>query len=124
MPIPEFLGLINKYLKKTISDDELDILMELLKEEENAQIFKDFIQDDYLLKATNREFDTESALKMTMSKIDDLPQQKTRVLYPFYKWAAVLAIPIGLFLFWKMSNTTNSPTLIDDNAVKKPWKIR
>jgi len=118
MPIPEFLGLIHKYLKKTISEDELDILMELLKEEENAQIFKDLIQDDYLLKATNREFDTESALDKTMAKINDLPQQETRVLYPFYKWAAVLAIPIGLVLFWKMANTDDAPKVTDDNMVR------
>ncbi|MDC6367790.1 MULTISPECIES: FecR family protein [Flavobacteriaceae] len=117
MSIPELLGLINKYLKKNISEEEMDVLEELLKKEGNAEVFKEMVKEDYLLKSTNREFDTHSALHKTFVKIDSLPKENRITINHIYKWAAVLAIPLGLFFIWKMSSTEKVAPA-DENRVR------
>lgn len=117
MPIPELLGLINRYLKGTISKVEMDLLEELLKKEENAEIFKEMVKDDYLLKSANREFDTDSAYQKVLSNIESVPKENKRFLRPYYKWAAVLILPVLLFAINQI-NRGNELDVKDENAVR------
>lgn len=117
MSIPELLGLINRYLKKSISAEEMEILEELLKKEENAELFKDMVKEDYLLKSANREFDTTNALHKALVNIESAPKENKSFLRLSYKWAAVLALPIGLFFIWKM-NQGVEVVAEDENVVK------
>ncbi len=122
MTLPDFLFLIDKYLKNTISEEETDALEELLKEPKNAEVFKNLIKDDYLLKTANREFDVRTALKKSTLEFESQPVRPIWYRQPLYKYAASVLLIVGLTFLGKSILATNphndSPIISADEQVR------
>ncbi len=132
MKLTDLLYLADKYLKNDISEDEMALLDDMLKHEEYANIFKDIVKEDYVLKSTNREFNTEKALEKTLTTIeeledeeDDLEERSNKKFA--YNYAAVItllfALTIGLKFLIDSRRATppNTPQIeiVFDNGTQK-----
>ena len=98
--------LIEKYIKNAISLDELMSLNKLLENNENAEIFKNLIKDNYQLKTKKVSFDTEESFKRTESKIKIIGSNKRIQIRPLYKYAvaASVIILVSLTIYFKTQN--------------------
>ncbi len=105
----ELQKLIVLYLKDEISDVDYRLLEVLLEDEKNAAIFKQYVQDDYVLKNANRQFDANLAKEKLLSQISGSKKPKIFITHSILKYAAVVIILFGLGLFLKsLLFTTNS----------------
>lgn len=116
-------SLIDKYLKKSISEEEFVRLEILLEFEENAELFKKKVKEDYLIKTENREFDSQSAYEKVKLEIDTKKRQHRIGFQKFYRYAAAAIIVLGMYFggqhLW-LSNTKNHSS---DKITVKPIEL-
>lgn len=110
--------LIEAYLKNTISDEGYARLTDLLEQENNRQIFKEYVKEDYVLKNMNREFDAENAHKRALEQIDGNERQKTLPWRTIYKYAASILVLIGLGLLAKSFITGTQDSFTDHGKIE------
>lgn len=120
MATPDILLLIEKYIKKNISEDELDTLENLLKDDKNAQIYKNLVKDDYLLKTKNKYYNANDSFTKVESKIEQTIPKKVIRLKPFYKYAAAASVLLVVALTVFLNNGDNAsqftaPIIVNNN---------
>ena len=116
--------LITKFLTHQASADEMDILGEWLEDDENEELFNDYVQTNYAIDHQMRQFDANK-LK---SKLQDLMDEekrtfrikKTRNIIS-YSAAAVVSILLCTSYFFKDSIFSKTfetkPRIISNNIV-------
>jgi len=111
--LPEIEKIIIKYLTKSATASDLDILSEWIESPENLKIFKDFIQTHYAIHYNmGNNTDTTKTLEKLLFKI-----RGERSLYylfktrPVYKYAIAAVFVIGLITvsFYLKDKKTNIP---------------
>lgn len=101
MTIKESERLIVKFITNQASQEEIELLTEWLKEEENQSVFKDFVKTNYAIDTALNTFDSTEVRKQLSERI----QKENNVFYKrrfssYYKYAAILVVAIGaLYLF-------------------------
>lgn len=115
MTTPKIERLIVKYLTKSATADDLDILHEWIEHPENRSVFKDYVQTHYAINHHMNQPDSEKALERLLSTI----RKEKSVVYKLkkhsvfkYAAAAVLVIALASTYFLKdiwSSNPTESP---------------
>lgn len=119
----ELYFLIEKYLKNIITEEESEILENLLKDKKNVSIFKALVQDDGIIKTEHKEINTEKAFAEIAPKLHKQDQIKTIKLKPFYKYAAVAVILLGLtFMFKTLTGDANN-RISGNKVVEKQIKL-
>ncbi|MFS4456149.1 FecR family protein [Maribacter sp. 2304DJ31-5] len=109
--------IIVKYLSKSASTEEMIALTIWLKKESNSSIFEDFIRTNYLIDFNMLDFDTEGEKKKLLKRIEEREKNKhRRIVWEFFKYAAVLIVAIGLGYILNTKNN-NSPTEENQNVV-------
>ncbi|MEP5341416.1 MAG: FecR domain-containing protein [Algibacter sp.] len=91
-----------KYLMNAANIDDLEVLSDWLKDDQNKQIFKNYIRTNYAIDINTNEFDTENAKKEYLRKIrqDKKLVHKLRI-YKVFKYAAAAVIVFGLGYFFQ-----------------------
>ncbi len=112
--------IITKHLDNEASNDELEYLYKWLQEEQNQEIFKDFIKTDYLLTLKYNSFDSEEAYSNFLTDIGK--KGKIRFFhrnYNFRTWLKYAAIFVGIILIstFLVKRNRIKKTLIDPNEI-------
>lgn len=98
-----------KYFMNAADIDDLEALTNWLKDDQNKQVFKNYIRTNYAMDIHTNKFDTENAKKEYLHKIR---QDKKRVhklkIYATLKYAAAAVIVFGLGYLFKQGSF-NSP---------------
>ncbi|GAA3617519.1 FecR family protein [Flavivirga amylovorans] len=114
MSSKDILFLIEKYFNDDISKEESKILESLLKDEENARIFKDVFQEYHILKNKDKHFKGEEFLEKIITPKAP-PYKKVFRLSNIYKYAAMIVFIFGLsFAFYKLAPNFRSTAITHD----------
>ncbi|MDO5981906.1 FecR family protein, partial [Flavivirga spongiicola] len=119
MSTPYILLLIERYIEKNISEDELIALNELLKNDENAKYFKNFVKDEYLLKTKNVNFNAEESFVKIKPRIVD---KKVFFFKPLYKYTAAASILIIAALAYLLNVKNDEPQFTEPVIVNQSIK--
>lgn len=108
--------LIVKFISKAITEPELEELSDWFDQQENQQLFKDYIQVNYALDYNLSNFDSERAKLVLLDKIggpDEASPGKIRKLR-FYKYAvaAAIAILVSLAVFYSKEDLDPTTEII------------
>lgn len=114
---------IVKYLMNAANIEDLEVLSNWLKDNQNKQIFKNYIRTNYAMDINTNEFNTENAKKEYLRKIKQDKKLVHRLkIYKVFKYAAAAVIVFGLGYFYKQSsfNTSNgtTPIIVKTNIIK------
>lgn len=91
-----------KYLMNTANIKELEVLTNWLKDDQNKQIFKNYIRINYAMDINTDEFDIENAKKAYLRKIRQNKKQVHKLkIYKIFKYAAAAVIFFGLGYFFQ-----------------------
>lgn len=106
MTIKKSERLIVKFITNQASQEEIELLTEWLKEEENQKVFKDFIKTNYAIDSALNTFDSTEVRKQLSERI----QKENNVFYKrrlssYYKYAAILVVALGAMYFYKNWNS-------------------
>lgn len=109
MTVKKSERLMVKFITNQASQDEIEVLTEWLKEEENQIVFKDFVKTNYAIDTAMNSFDSTEVKKQISERI----QKENNVFYKrrfssYYKYAAILVVVLGGFYFYKNSNISHS----------------
>ncbi len=104
--------IIVKYLTDKITKKELEKLTIWLKDPENQNVFKKYIENDYKLNLLLNKVDSETQyqnIKHSISKKDASIKQLPKF---WFKYAAVVVLLLGVTFFYKHILTPKEETLI------------
>lgn len=102
-------NILVKYLMNAANIEDLEVLTNWLKDDQNKQIFKDFIKVNYAMDINMSKFDTENAKKEYLRKIrQDKKLVHKLKIYKVLKYASAAVIIFGLGYFFKQ-NSVNIP---------------
>lgn len=109
MTVKKSERLIVKFITNQASQEEIEILTEWLKEDENQIVFKDFVKTNYAIDTVMNNFDSTEVRKQLSERI----QKENNVFAKrrfssYYKYAAILIVALGGFYFYKNSNTSHT----------------
>lgn len=109
MTVKKSERLIVKFITNQASKDEIEILTEWLKEDENQIAFDDFVKINYAIDSSVYNFDSTETKRLLTERI----QKENNIFYKrrfssYYKYAAILILVLGGFYFYKNSNLTQS----------------
>jgi len=115
MAAANFIDLLDKYLENRLSTKETTQLEELLKDKENARVFKQTVQDIYLLKTEAITFDAQKAFEKTQAKVKKRQEPRTIVQLLRYlpRVAAILLIGWGIHY---LISDNDSPQLLPPSS--------
>ena len=98
-----------KYLMDAANIDDLEVLAKWLKDDQNKQIFDNYIRTNYAMDINTNGFDTENAKKEYLRKIrQDKKQIQKLEFYKVFKYAAAAVIVFGLGYFFQQ-DSFNTP---------------
>lgn len=90
--------LIVQFITDQASQEEIEILTEWLKNDDNKKVFKDFVKTNYVADTANNSFSTAAAKKELMEAIKHERTVSSKLrLQSYYKYAAVLVVALGCF---------------------------
>ncbi|MCK0132141.1 FecR family protein [Flavobacteriaceae bacterium F08102] len=112
--------LIIKFLNKSASVSELDLLEKLLEDKNNQVVFKELVRVNHLLNRTVFDIQSEDLLQVLLEKLRNEKKQSLRVKRNkriTYVAAAVLIMSLGIGLFMRKYTTSDSlkPVIINSN---------
>lgn len=97
--------LIVKFITNQASQEEIEFLTKWLEDKDNQKVFKDFVKTNYAIDYVMNKFDTEEAKKQLLQKIrQDNSVFYNRRIQSYFKYAAIIAMFIGLAYFFQKSN--------------------
>lgn len=97
--------LIVKFITNQASQEEIEFLTKWLEDKDNQKVFKDFVKTNYAIDYVMNKFDTEEAKKQLLQKIrQDNSVFYNRRVHSYFKYAAIIAMFIGLAYFFQKSN--------------------
>jgi hypothetical protein len=107
MTVKKSEQLIVKFITNQASQDEIELLTEWLKEDENQIEFKEFVKTNYAIDTAMNSFDSAEVKKQISEQI----QKEKNVFYKrrfssYYKYAAILVVALGGFYFYKNSDVS------------------
>ncbi|MDO5970367.1 FecR domain-containing protein [Flavivirga aquimarina] len=117
--------IIIKYLNNAISEAELILLQDWLKDADNQEIFKKMLGINHKLDFTYQKIDTDFAYQKILEGSTSKSNSKLRKLYhTFFKYAAISILFLGLsisvyYLIFRENVSTNQVTLILGDGTKK-----
>lgn len=109
MTVKKSKRLIVKFITNQASQDEIEMLTEWLKEEENQIVFKEFVKTNYAIDTALNTFDSTEVrkeLSERMEKENTIFQKRRFASY--YKYAAILIVALGGFYFYKNSDLNSA----------------
>lgn len=111
MTIKKSERLIVKFITNQASQEEIELLTEWLKAEENQKVFKDFIKTNYAIDSALNTFDSTEVRKQLSERI----QKENNVFYKrrfssYYKYAAILVVALGAMYLYKNWNSSQAPS--------------
>ena len=97
--------IIVKFMTKSISKDELDVLLEWIEDKENEQFFYEFIKLNYAVDFNFSSFNKEKAKLLFLSAVEEnLKVSKERKLSASLKYAVVASIVLIISLPFTIKN--------------------
>lgn len=99
----QFKELIIKFLNEDLLESEEELFLELLKEEENKNLFEEFIRLNFLLEASLHKKELIELPRVLLST--SLKTRRKHWLKPAISVAAIALILIGIVMFMKFSTT-------------------
>tara|TARA_B110000902_G_C14269553_1_gene572632 strand:+ start:1530 stop:2681 length:1152 start_codon:yes stop_codon:yes gene_type:complete len=106
-----------KFLMNTANIDDLEMLTEWLKNEDNKHLFETYVKINYAMNLNMNEFDSKNAKKVYLKKI----KEDKRMLYKlkrntFLKYAAAAVLVLGMsYLFQYRVFKTTTTILVNTN---------
>ena len=106
-----------KFLMNTANIDDLEMLTEWLKKEENNDLFESYVKINYAMDLNMNEFDSKSAKKEYLRKI----REDKRMFYKLkrskvFKYAAAAILVLGMSYFFQLTILkTSTPLLVNSN---------
>tara|TARA_B110000240_G_C13451643_1_gene432788 strand:+ start:85 stop:1236 length:1152 start_codon:yes stop_codon:yes gene_type:complete len=106
-----------KFLMNTANIDDLEMLTEWLKKEENNDLFESYVKINYAMDLNMNEFDSKSARKEYLRKI----REDKRMFYKLkrskvFKYAAAAILVLGMSYFFQLTILkTSTPLLVNSN---------
>ncbi|MBO0340222.1 FecR family protein [Flagellimonas profundi] len=98
--------IITRYINQEASQEELGILYEWVKKEDNKEVFKKLVQADFLVNYEDKSWKTEEAFESFLYTIKEKEAVKVRPLYNIeqvWKYAAIIMVVIGSSLYFSLN---------------------
>lgn len=109
MTVKKSERLIVKFITNQASQDEIEMLTEWLKEDENQIVFKEFVKTNYAIDTVMNNFDSTEVRKQLTERIrKENNVFVKRRFSSYYKYAAILIVALGGFYFYKNSETSQT----------------
>ncbi len=114
--------IITRYINQEASQEELAILYEWVKKENNKEVFKKYVQADFLVNYEDISWETEEAFESFLHTIKQRETSKVKLLYAgnqIWKYAAVITIIVGSSLFFLLNQSPQIvvPVEVDPNQI-------
>ncbi|WP_437395856.1 FecR family protein [Flagellimonas lutimaris] len=114
--------IITRYINQEASQEELAILYEWVKKENNKEVFKKLVQADFLVNYEDKSWETEEAFEGFLHTIKQRETSKVKPLYAgsqIWKYAAVIMIIVGSSLFFLLNQSPQIivPVEVDPNQI-------
>ncbi|RNL82499.1 FecR family protein [Sinomicrobium pectinilyticum] len=115
--------LIIKYINRSATTRDLDILSEWIRNPENEQVFKDFVRTHYLVLYSANDIDVEKELQRFLNTLHSEKSWSYRLRkQPVIKYAAVAVVVVGMIIgsyflgnFEENHAGKNLPVALDNN---------
>lgn len=113
---------ITRYINQEATQEELSMLYEWVKKGGNQEVFKKYVQADFLINYQDRSWKSEDAFKNFLETIKEGDSKKVKPLWmrnPVWKYAAVLVVMVSTSLFVLLFSTSqeNLVPQVDPNLV-------
>jgi len=114
--------IITRYINQEASQEELAILYEWVKKENNKEVFKKLVQADFLVNYEDKSWESEEAFESFLHTIKQRETSKVKLLYAgnqIWKYAAVITIIVGSSLFFLLNQSPQIvvPVEVDSNQI-------
>ena len=114
--------IITRYINQEASQEELAILYEWVKKENNKEVFKKLVQADFLVNYEDKSWESEEAFESFLHTIKQRETSKVKLLYAgnqIWKHAAVIMIVVGSSLFFLLNQSPQIvvPVEVDSNQI-------
>lgn len=95
--------IIVRYINQEATQEELTILYNWVKKGNNQEVFKKFVQADFLVNYQSKSWESEEAFENFLKSIKERESQKVRTIYGrqyVWKYAAAIMIIVASSLFF------------------------
>ena len=99
---------ITRYINQEATQEELSMLYEWVKKGNNQEVFKKYVQADFLINYQNRSWKSEEAFKNFLETIKENNSKKVRSLLvrgDMWKYAAAIVVIVSTSLFALLYST-------------------
>ncbi|KAB7530336.1 DUF4974 domain-containing protein [Flagellimonas olearia] len=99
---------ITRYINQEATQEELAMLYEWVKKGNNQEVFKKYVQADFLINYQDRSWKSEDAFKNFMETIKEGDSKKVRPLWvrnPVWKYAAAIVVVVSTSLYALLFST-------------------
>jgi len=99
---------ITRYINQEATQEELSMLYEWVKKGNNQEVFKKYVQADFLINYQNRSWKSEEAFKNFLETIKENDSKKVRPLLvrgDMWKYAAAIVVIVSTSLFALLYST-------------------
>lgn len=115
----EIEHLIVKYINKSATSKDLDVLMQWIENTDNLQIFKAYVKDHYAITYSTMNPDN-STIKERL--LQEIKKEKKRLfknkLQSIYKYAAILLLFLSIGYFYKQHfSTKNNEVIVSEEKI-------